>query len=240
MPTGFTLASYQAALVTQIPSLPADPNFQTILPNAIDYAELSIQRDLDLFATHGILPLGPMTVGTPTLTVDPSVIVMEQLFYTSSAGRLPVTPVSDVALNAIYSTAPNGPPKGWSFLPNTQSTGPSAGIVAQQIEVGPAPDQAYIMTCYGTSRLPTLNESPGGTFISLNMPDLLWAASMIFWSGYNRNFGAQSDDPRQAVSWTSEYARLLKSAGIEEARKKFQSQAWTAHDPAPLAQSPRK
>lgn len=248
MPTGFTYTSYQAALVTQIPSLVTDPNFVTILPATIDYAELSIQRDLDLFATHGLLDLGTLTIGTPTLTAPNTVSIIEQLFYMNGTTRVPIIPMTDVALNAIYSGAPNGPPKVWCFLPMTQLPTPASihtplvliQTVAQQIEVGPAPDAAYDIRAMGTSRLLSLSADNPTSYISENLPDLFWAASMIFLSGYNRNFGAQSDDPRQAISWSAEYQRLLKSADVEEARKSFSSQAWTAESPEPLATPPRK
>lgn len=241
MPTGFTLASYQAALVTQIPSLVSDPNFTTILPAAIDYAELSIQRDLDLFASNGLQSLGNLSTGTPTFIFPTDILILEQLYYTPAigVGRIPIVAVSDMALNMIYSTAAPGPPKVWCTMPMTQADD-MAGTFAQQIEVGPAPDQDYALTALGTSRLGSLYTNQNGTFISLNMPDLLWAASMIFLAGYNRNFGAMSDDPRQATSWAAEYQRLMKSAQVEEARKRFQSQAWTAEYPAPLAQPARK
>lgn len=240
MPNGFTLASYQAALVTQIPSLVNDPNFVTILPAALDYAEVSIQRDLDLFGSHGLQDIGNLTIGIPTLLVPTTILVVEQMFYTPAAGsRMPLVPCTDVALSWIYGSAPPGPPEVWNFLPMTQATN-SSGLIVQQIEVGPVPDQTYLLTAFATSRLASLAANPNGTYISLNMPDLLWAASMIFLAGYNRNFGAMADDPRQATSWTAEYQRLLKSAEVEEARKKFISQAWTAEYPAPLAQPVRK
>lgn len=247
MPTGFTYTSFQQALVTQIPSLVTDPNFQTILPAAIDYAELSIQRDLDLFATHGLLDIGDLTIGVPTLTAPETINIIEQLFYMSGTSRVPITPMTDVALNAIYGGAPSGPPKVWCFLPMTQLPTPLVHTplvftqsVAQQIEVGPVPDAAYEILAMGTCRLLPLSADNPESWISQNVPDLFWAASMIFLAGYNRNFGAQSDDPRQALSWSAEYQRLLKSADVEESRKSFSSQAWTAESPEPLATPPRK
>src|SRR6185437_7630884 len=238
MPTGFTWESYQAALVTQIPSLVTDPNFVTILPACVDYAELSICRDLDLFAQHGLLDIGALTIGTPTLVVPNDIIVLEQLFYMNGTTRIPITPMSDIALNAIYGSAANGPPVGWCFLGFT----PIAGEQDQQIEVGPPPDVAYEIIASATTRPTPLSATNDTTYISLQYPDLFWAASMIFLAGYNRNFGAMGvvDDPAQGMSWRAEYARLLKSATVEEQRKSFSSQAWTAESPAPLATPPRK
>lgn len=226
---GFTYASYQAAVVTQIPSLVADINFQTILPDAIDYAETSINRDLDFLAVHGLLSLGTMTIGTATLAIPSAVVVLETLFY--GANKTPVTPASLEYIQAVYAGATNGPPV------NFMTIGAASGggwTPASQIIVGPAPDQAYPMTGYVTQRQAPLSATNTTTFISQYLPDLFWAASMIFLAGYNRNFGAMGmvDDAGQALSWRAEYTRLLKSASVEESRKRFESQGWTSQAPA--------
>jgi hypothetical protein len=57
-------------------------------------------------------------------------------------------------------------------------------------------------------------------------------ASMIYVSGYQRNFGRQSDDPAMAQSYESQYQALLKGAIVEEYRKKFESGGWTSMSPA--------
>lgn len=215
MPQGFTYETFKTALVTQIPSLTTDPNFLAILPVCIDYAELSICRDLDLFANRGLLPLGALTIGIPVLTVSSDIVTLDQLFYRSGAVRIPITQVSDVALNAIYGGAAAGPPRVWSPLPNTQLNGP----FVQQVEVGPPPDIAYPLLAMATSRPLTLSTSNPTTYISETYPDIFWAASMIFISGYTKNFGAMADDPKMAVSWEAEYQRLLKSAMDEEKGK---------------------
>jgi len=73
------------------------------------------------------------------------------------------------------------------------------------------------------------------TFISLYLPDVFIMASMIYISAYQRNFGKMNDDPQMAVSYESQYQALLKGAMVEEARKKFESSAWTSQSPAPVA-----
>jgi hypothetical protein len=60
-------------------------------------------------------------------------------------------------------------------------------------------------------------------------------ASMIFISGYQRNFGRQSDDPQMAQSYETQYMTLLKGATVEEFRKKYQSSGWTSMSPSPVA-----
>ena len=66
------------------------------------------------------------------------------------------------------------------------------------------------------------------TFLTTYLPDLFIAASMIFASGYMRDFGSQSDNPQQAQSWEAQYENLIKSAGMEEIRKKWAGPSWTS------------
>jgi hypothetical protein len=71
----------------------------------------------------------------------------------------------------------------------------------------------------GTITPDALSVSNTTTYLSTNYPDLLLAASMIFISGYQRNFGAQADNPQQAQSWTAQYMTLLESAKRSETMK---------------------
>lgn len=79
----------------------------------------------------------------------------------------------------------------------------------------------------------------GITFISQYLPDLLVMASMIYISAYQRNFGKESDDPQMAMSYESQYQLLLKSATVEEARKKFDAAGWSSQSPAVVASPTR-
>jgi hypothetical protein len=242
MADGFTFQSYSDAIVTQIPSLPTDPNFARILPVAIQYSELTICKDLDLVSNHGMIDLGAATIGVETQAIPSGVVVVEQLYYGPS--KLPVTPASLDYIKAVFAGAVVGPPRNFMVIGGATEPvvvgGPGVDPLewtnpAMQIILGPAPDQAYALTGYGTERPATLSAANPTTFISTQLSDLFWSASMIFFSGYNRNFGAQSDQPAQAVSWKAEYDRLLKSAMVEEARKTFRSQAWVAEAPTMVA-----
>lgn len=57
-------------------------------------------------------------------------------------------------------------------------------------------------------------------WIHVHTADLFVAAAMVFMSGYQKNFGAQADDPKMAMSWETQYQALLRGAMDEEARKK--------------------
>ena len=74
----------------------------------------------------------------------------------------------------------------------------------------------------GRIRPTALSAGNPTTYISQTYPDLLIAASMIFVSGYQKNYGAQQDNPQQAQSWENQYKMLLASAQSEEAARRMQ------------------
>lgn len=78
------------------------------------------------------------------------------------------------------------------------------------------------------------------TWLGTNLPDLFLAGINVFMAGYQRDFGAQSDNPQLALSWEQSFQTLLRSAAVEEARRKAQSAAWQPYSPAPLATPPRQ
>jgi hypothetical protein len=98
---------------------------------------------------------------------------------------------------------------------------------------GPAPDQAYPMEVVGTIRPTPLSVANPTTFLTLYLSDVFFAAAMVSASGYQRNFGAQSDDPKMAVSWESQLQTKLASARKEELRKSYVSAMSSASPASP-------
>ena len=218
---------------------------QLMLPQMINYAELRIQRDLDLLPSLISLSTYSMTPGTNTITLSvDDFVTVKTVAYQNGASRVPLLPVSQEFLQNVYGdNSYIGAPQFFAMIgADTDLTGNVSNVIA----VGPYPDSAYPAVIRGTQRLPSLNQfntSPnaatGTTFISAYLPDLMLMASMIFLSGFQRNFGRASDDPQMAVSYESQYQALLKGAGVEEARKKFQASAWTSQAPPVVATANR-
>ena len=216
-----TYATYVTSLANLMVVPTTDPNFQTMLPNCLDDAELRIQRDLQLLDDTVRDSTGTFTSGTRTFTLPTDVgtyIGVDQLNVITPFGtanpengtRNPVVKVSRDLLDALYPSS-NGStvPKYFSMV--TQDT----------MIVGPFPDQAYNVEVVGTQRFTPLYTSQTTSPLSVFFPDLLIAASMVFATGYQRNFGAGVDDPQMGVNWESHYKNLLSNAQTEEARKKF-------------------
>ena len=114
-----------------------------------------------------------------------------------------------------------------------------AMITQTTIIVGPWPDVSYQVEVVGTQRPTPLSATNQTTFLATNLPDLFFAASMVFGCGYQKNFSAMSDQPQSALSWQTHYDALLKSAVVEEARKKFTAEGWSSKEPSPIVSPPR-
>lgn len=212
-----------------------DVNFQQILPQAIAYAEDRIYRELDLLST--------VTRDSAALTASNRNFTLPQ-----NNGRFVVTNGLNLITPATVTTPDSGTrtqliPASRDFLDSVGGspsyTGPPvnyAMITDQTIIVGPAwPDANYTLEVIGVIQPNPISASNPTTFLSLYLPDLLTAACMVFMSGYQQNFGAQSDNPQMAQSWETQYGKLFASANVVEMRKKYASGAWGSLQPTTIA-----
>lgn len=210
----------------------SDTNFNTFLPGCIDYAEGRIYRELDLL-NETVVDIGTLSSGTRNVTMPTNTgtfIVVEEINVFTPAGtgssngeRNPCQPVSKEFLDAVYGSqiAATGVPQ--FFAPITQDT----------FILGPSPDQPYNFEAVGIQRPTALSSSNPTTTITTYAPDLFMAAAMVFATGYQRDWGSQSDDPQMAQSWENQYKTLYKSAQAEQLRAAYQGPAWQADSPGP-------
>jgi hypothetical protein len=202
--------------------------FQTMLPGMIDYAEQRIYRELDLLNTvvrdsSSSFIAGSRNFALPTTTNGPFVTV-QGINVITPAGTQP----DSGTRNALQITVRDYLDNVWNS--STVSTLPKLFAMIDQfnIIVGPWPDANYVVEVIGTIRPNPLSSTNTTTFLTNYLPDLFIAASMIFASGYQRDFGSQADNPAQAQSWESQYEKLFASANGEELRKKFSGPGWTS------------
>lgn len=216
----------------------SDVDFLQILPECIDDAEQRMYRDLDLLNTvtrqTGILTVGTRTFNLPTtsgrfvVTNGFNIITPSTTTNPDDGTRNYLTPTTRDVLDV--------------FWPNTTgATVPKlyAMITDQQIVVGPAPDAAYTIECIGTIRPTPLSSTQTTTYLTLYLPDLFVAASMVFMAAYQKNFGASADLPQTAMSWETKYKTQLSSANVEEQRKRYAAGAWGSMSPTPIATAGR-
>lgn len=252
MTTGLTYSTYVTQIATMAVVAENDPAFVTILPQMITYAENRMYRDIDFMFTstslHGVSFV--LTPGNRNLSFNINLasnsdsqsgtfVVSEQInLLTDAEGnaadttnpdacvRVPLLPTTKEFLDAVYGSslaANQGQPQ--YFVPFNETL----------FFVGPVPDQAYPVEVVGTYRPNSLSSTNTTTFISQYLPDVFIMASMIYISAYQRNFGRANDDPQMAVTYESQYQALLKSAIVEEARKKFDAAGWSSQSPATVA-----
>ena len=222
-------------MVVSSGSYTTDYAFQTFSQSCIDYAEQRMYRELDLLATRVVDTTATYTVNSRSFTLPTttgSFLVVENINSitpfgaVSSGNRIPLQAVSRAFIDTVYPSNFTGTGVPQYFFPITNTT----------LSVAPVPDQAYTVEVIGTQRPTPLSSSNQTTILTMMLPDLFMAASMVFASGFMRDFGAQTDDPQMGASWESQYGKLLNSAGVEELRKKYSSQGWQPMIPNPLAQ----
>src|ERR1700760_820261 len=199
-----------------------DASFNTILSQALNYAELRIQRDLDL--------LPSLTSNTYAITAGSNVVAIPVgdfvTIQTLSIGGTPLSPVSKEFIQNVYGTsAVTGSPIYFAMIGGDAN----GGMTANNVMLGPYADVNYPISVFGTVRLPSLSTyanagqaNTGTTFISTWLPDLLLQASMIPIAQFQRNFGpSMGNDDQMSGAYESQYKMLLAGAGVEEARKRF-------------------
>ena len=223
----------QIATMAVVPT--TDTNFQIILPQMISYAELRMQRDLDFLSTQISNSSYSFTSGNGTLTIPTSSFVVMETFevidgFGNSSALLPVT--KEYIQNVYGTGSTTGLPQYFAVYGGDSAT---TGLTSQNMIVGPIPDLNYAIRLTGTVRSAPLSATNTQTYISVYLPDMFIMASMIYISAYQRNFGRLNDDPAMAQTYESQYQGLLKSAMVEENRKKFEAAAWTSYSPAPFA-----
>ena len=231
----YNYTQYVANLANTLVVPSTDPNYTQELPNIIDDAEQRCYRELDLLTTIIRDQTGALTANSRNFTFPQHMVVSESLNVftpvSTTTNRQQLIPVTREWMDAVYGN-------------EASTTVPSiphyyAMITDQTIIVGPPPDAAYTVEVVGTIRPPPLSVTNPTTYLTQYLPDLFFAASLVFGYGYLQNFGAMTDNPQAAVAWEGHYQALLASANVEELRKKYQSHAWSPKLPSPIATPPR-
>lgn len=231
----YTYTQYVANLQNLLAVTLPDDSFTNILPMCIDYAEQRCYRDLNLLNNVVRDYSTTLTASQRNATVNAAFYVINQINILSPAGatqtngsRIPLTPATPEMVDMLW------PGNG------TVGTPEMFGMIDQfDLVLGPSPDAAYLLEVIGTQRPTPLSASNTTTFLTQYLPDLFFAASMVFMSGWMRNYGSQSSDPQMSSSWEDQYTKLLASAETEELTKLFNGASWTSQRPSPIAQPQR-
>lgn len=226
-------SQFQQQLYNQVAAVSSDTNWATEFPLVIDRAEQRIYRDLDLLGTRVTDSSAGLIAGNRNFTLPTDVgafVVVEQvtgLFSTSSQQqRYPVVRASPQFIDWTWpsnSSAYWGPPEYFAMIDGLN------------IIVGPYPDVGYGMEIRGTQRPQVLSSGNSSTILTQTLPDLFFAAAMVEAGSYMR-----FTEPTIFTTWLGEYTALLKSATVEEQRKRFMMEGWVDKIPSPAATPPRQ
>lgn len=226
-----------------------DAPMQTALPQALNYAELRIQRDLDFLNARSANTY-TLTSGNNLLQVPVNdFIVLETLEILQQNGSSvvnssPLTPVSREFIQNCYAGLSGaGTPKYFAMYGDTFGDGADTDI---NVLLGPTPNYAYPVRVTGVIRLPSLAQYAANgpadteyTYISQWLPDMLIMASMVYISAYQRQFSSTSDDPAMGQTYEKQYQALRLGALSEENRKKFQGSGWSSYS-TPVSATPSR
>ena len=188
-----------------------DADWAVFLPQAVEAAELRCYRDLDPLAVRKSAQI-PVAAAAATFTLPSDCSIPRDLSYVALPAGVSSPHIARRDDTFLLELCPpgsvSGNPKYWAL------TAADAGLLA------PAPSGTVTLSLSYTFRPTPLAASNENTWLATWCPDLMIAAAMVFGSGYQRNYGAQADDPQQGVSWETQYGKLLAGAAREESRRK--------------------
>src|SRR5512143_3361318 len=185
------------------------PEFQIMLPGMIDYAEQRIYRELNLLDTQ-VRDVTNLSTASRNLTLPSAFgdfVVVSDINVITPSGttiscgtRNQLNPAAISIVDFLY------PQEVASVTPSVPTL---FAMVDQGLAViGPPPDSPYQVEVIGTIRPTPLSSANSSTFLTQHLPDLFVAASMVFGSGYMRDFGQQADNPQMGSAWEAQYNLL--------------------------------
>ena len=246
-----------------VPLNEEDDKFQRIIPAGFLYAEQRIYHELSFLATDVTQPI--TLVAQEREVLLPSDVVMVRSIavctppgaITRNSRRFYPQRISIEALDMFWPQANFKPgiPKWYTIV----GVRPPPAVLPQPPQIGtqplppnfsperfvyalrlaPSPDRAYTAEVFAGVQPKVLSQSNPETFLSVNYPELFIAACMVYITGYQRDYGAASDDPQRAMSWEAQYKTLRESTALEAGMQRGEGPGFTALPPATIAQTPR-
>lgn len=203
------------------------PDFANQFPLAISYAEDRIYQNIPFLGSRksnntlttvaGEREIDISAFTLPMLVVEGVALITPTATQPSAGTRVPFDKATLDVLDSIWpqqSVTMNPTAADWIGRYWAMKTDSIIAIV-------PTPDDAYVVALTGLVRPVSLSSVTSTTYLSQIYPDLMIAGCMIYLQGViKRNFGAQADDPRQAVAWEGQFDKLMEAARMEELRRR--------------------
>ncbi len=223
--------------------------FLAIFPQWINAAEGRCYRELNLLdasvrdssastvtgSRNFNLPTG---VGTFLIVEDINVITPAST-APESGTRHRLTPVSLSVLDWTWPSATGTTvPEMWAYA--SQNTYLTSSAAQSQIIFGPWPDATYRIEVVGKIQPAALSATNTNTWITDNLYDVLFKATMVEAMSWTQNYGAAGvDNPQATNTWNAAYMTARDSAATWAARARLGGASWTAAPIEPTAQPQR-
>lgn len=235
----------------------SNTDFNNILPRIIESAEQRIYREMDFLYTRVVDASVSLTVANRNATLPSSIIVVQSVNlviatgggsyvaedgitpYVAEDGSTPYIPETSTSPTftriPLEITSKDFIDSIWPIESTIDQPQYLAFVTNSSIILAPTPDQAYTLEVTGIFRPSPLSASNPMTYLTLVYPDLFLYAAMIFAAGFQRDFGAQSEDPKMAMSWQAMYDSVKGSVNEEDQRGKYQDTNWSPYSKTPLS-----
>jgi hypothetical protein len=186
---------------------PDDADFLVAAVQALEAAELRILRDLDPMVARVTGAALPYTAGSRAIALPADCVIPRRVWVQDGGRWWPLNRrQSDWMLIYAPDEAVLGRPRYWSL--DTDAVG----------QMAPTPPAGLSFRVDYTRRPTPMSASNPSTWIGTNLPDLLFAAAMVWIAGFQRNFGEAGGG--DGASWGAAYMTALASAVVEERRRK--------------------
>jgi hypothetical protein len=214
------------ATMLEVPQNSEDSNFTRILPTMFAYADGRIYRELAFLVTT-TSQATTLVARNREIFVPVNVLVLRSIDVFTPAGpvtlnsrRHPLERISPEALDMFWPNASLRPgvPQKYAIIGSIPPPPPvpgTQGPLSYTVRFMPTPDRAYPAEFLGVVRPEILSSTNRETFLSVHYPELFICACMVFGTGYQRDFGAQADDPTRAMSWETQYTYLRNAIMAE-------------------------
>lgn len=197
-----------------------DSDWASFLPSIIEQGELRCYRDVDFLATRKTATV-TLAQDAATFAAPADWLLGQDIRLTSSNTTLDRR---DPSFVSAYGGT--GTPRYWAE--------PTQGTIA----LAPVPSSSFGAELTYHCRPAALTQLNPMTWLATNAPDLFFLACMVVATGYLRNYGAQADDPKMALSWEQAYRTALEGVRREEGRRKGDNAFDSSFAPPPSSNLP--
>lgn len=187
-----------------------DPDFLIMAPQALQYAELRLLRDIDPIAYREQRDVALPLVAQGVCTAPADTVIVRGVWYVFPGGARARLDRRDREFLNLYTPVPGtlGVPRYW------------ASEDGETIVVCPIPPEDTTLKVDLTYRPAGMSASNPTTWLGTWAPDALFHAAMVFAVGFQRSFGEAQTVGADGLSWESSYQTALAGVMLEMRRRK--------------------